>query len=502
MMNSLAVSCATLCLTVVALSQGAAQPDFRVPLGERQLFLDDYAIASMEGLTRTMHQPMKRGAVIRPPVGQAVIQVRSAPCWDSQAKLFRYWDLSGPPEVGPASGYYESPDGLQWSRVNLRQVQWRGSWDTNYVSVQVGGRQQRIDCSVYDPTDPDPSRRYKGLSYGAGGVTWKALDVPPIPSWDEFNFSFDEKAHLFIATVKTGGPYGRSHALSTSTDFEHWTAPELIFHADELDQELGRRNIEACYADPRRYHPWINHPDEYNVDVYNFGVFRYEGLYVGMPAMFHHTGKYPKEWPGFADMVMTPQAREVVNQIGDYVGFHIVQLACSRDLHNWTRLGDRGPFIEPSPLGAGAYDTATIMPPSTAIVRDDELWFYYTGITHYDCVTIGQQDHIGAVCLAILRRDGFMSLDAGEQPGVLTTKPFALEGKRLFVNVDAPAGSLQVEALDLQGTVLATSVPLTGDQPHGEVKWQQGDLAALQGQTVALRFTLTKGRLFSFWAEA
>ena len=34
--------------------------------GRRQLFLDDYAIGSMKHLTKTLHQPKKRGAVITP----------------------------------------------------------------------------------------------------------------------------------------------------------------------------------------------------------------------------------------------------------------------------------------------------------------------------------------------------------------------------------------------------------------------------------------------------
>ena len=44
----------------------AAGPALVVPEGERQLFLDDVDIADMQNLTRTMHRPDKKGAVIRP----------------------------------------------------------------------------------------------------------------------------------------------------------------------------------------------------------------------------------------------------------------------------------------------------------------------------------------------------------------------------------------------------------------------------------------------------
>ena len=42
-------------------------------------------------------------------------------------------------------------------------------------------------------------------------------------------------------------------------------------------------------------------------------------------------------------------------------GFHLVQLACSRDLKNWKRLGDRQPFIGASPRGGGAYDLTGVL---------------------------------------------------------------------------------------------------------------------------------------------
>ena len=51
------------------------------------------------------------------------------------------------------------------------------------------------------------------------------------------------------------------------------------------------------------------------------------------------------------------------------------------------------------------------------------------------------------------------------------------------------------------GTVLATSEPLTGDLLRGEVTWRDGDIAALQGQQVSLRFTLQNASLYSFWLE-
>jgi hypothetical protein len=63
-----------------------------VLLGQRQLFLDDNDIAKIENLVRTMHQPAKKGAVIRPSFpGETSVQTRSAPVWDPEQKVFKLW---------------------------------------------------------------------------------------------------------------------------------------------------------------------------------------------------------------------------------------------------------------------------------------------------------------------------------------------------------------------------------------------------------------------------
>ena len=59
--------------------------------------------------------------------------------------------------------------------------------------------------SFYDGTDPDPARHYKafapprGVAVSPDALTWTMLDVPEVPSSDEWNFSFNEKEHLFSA---------------------------------------------------------------------------------------------------------------------------------------------------------------------------------------------------------------------------------------------------------------------------------------------------------------
>ncbi len=318
------------------------------------------------------------------------------------------------------------------------------------------------------------------------------MDRRAIPSGDEGNFSFEPRHGTFIHTVKRGGTFGRSVALAVSRDFKTWTDHGLIFQTDKRDQELGRENIKARMADRTLQQNFVNNPAAYNVDVYNMGLFWYEGVYIGMPALYHATGR--------------------IENYPNTDGFHLVQLVCSRDLKQWSRLGDRKPFIGPSRLDSGAYDLTQILPPSAPVVRDDELWFYYTGLRYRNTFRYegtypkgktvpipGRDRDLGAVCLAVLRRDGFVSLDAGDKQGTLTSTPIMLTGPRMFLNVDALGGDIRVEVLDPSGKVLASSKPLTGDHHRGEVPWERGRLAELKGQTVTLRFTLRQARFFSYW---
>lgn len=463
---------------MIATSANADDSTFTVPIGQRQLFVDDHGIDKLDGVKRTMHRPRKLGAVIRPRYfdgKEESIQTRSGPQWDAERSVYRIWLIS--PDC------YESRDGLHWTPTKKRP-------------------NLPVISAVIDPDDPDPNRRYKGLvSRGRtrepvvspDGITWKKLDVPPIPSQDESNLSYDEVNRTFIATVKHSGPYGRTVWLSTSKEFEQWTKPELIFHPDDRDQELAKTVIAERVANPTLQKMFNVDPKVYNVQVYNMGVFRYEGLYIGLPAMFHSTGSVPN-YPNTD-------------------GFHIIQLTCSRDLKNWTRLGDRKVFIGPSPAESGAFDLTQILPPSRPIIRGDELWFYYTGIKYRGTFNYigkypngkmvpkdGLDPDRGAICLAALRRDGFISLDAGDKPGHIMTKTFTCPAGRLHVNADVDkGGQLLVEMIDADNKDVSTSKPIEGNQLRGRVEWTGDSAREFTDKTVRLKFTLTQCSLYAYW---
>jgi hypothetical protein len=112
-----------------------------------------------------------------------------------------------------------------------------------------------------------------------------------------------------------------------------------------------------------------------------------------------------------------------------------------------------------------------------------------------------------AMGLAKLRRDGFASMDAGQGEGTLTTRPLSFNGKHLFVNVECPEGALRVGLLDEENRPIApftleNCVPVETDSTLCHVTWKNaGDVQRLSGRPIRLRFTLTKGKLYSFWVS-
>ena len=478
---------------------------------ERQLFLDDADIAWIDGLQTRMHRPDKKGAVIRtdPYMAQQSPQndgpayrpqTRTAPVWDAEAKLWKFWTIGAKMEADKGrSSYHESRDGLHWYQPSVGQLQYEGSRENNHVAIPLDGTStSEVLGVVYDASDPDPDRRFKAISFtmvpdhsiffavSPDGIVWKRHDAPAILSGDEPNFSFDAANHRFIATVKVRGLHGRSHALTTSEDFQRWSEPQLVFQADDEDQELAREVIARRLANPALQQPLINHPQEHSVDVYNFSVSRYESRYIGFASMFHHVGRNP---PGT-----------------NHDGFHHIQLASSRDMYSWLRLGNRQPFIDSSPLGGGAYDTFQMFGPSSPVMRADELWFYYTGIKFRWPPRKWDLDH-AAICLAALRRDGFVSLDATAAGGSVVTEPFHWEGQRLCLNAVADEGAITVEILDAGGMPLpgfgqVDAIALTEDSVRQAVAWRgHSRLPDPNGVPVRLRFNLNSAQLYSYWFE-
>jgi hypothetical protein len=491
----------------------------------KYLFIDDHHIEEIDNLARILHQPRKFGAVLQPQFRWENIGVNivASPMWDPSEEVYKLIygataesldfstaDLLTNSVSAPSRGdgfycYATSRNGFNWEKPFLELYDYEG---LAYTGKPIGNQNNIIPngvSCVRDPNDPDPGRRYKAQHHADGTRShnkkfavspdcfkWEWLDVPPIPEGGTSSMTYDEENGLFIIMVKRRGPYGRSVCVSTSTDFENWTDAEMVFHADAQDQVNGRERLEKFFDDSEYSAPSVNRPREYKTDVYQLPVFPYEGIYIGMPVMFHQSGGRPPMYEN-SD------------------GRKSIELVCSRDLHNWERVADRKPFMEQSPLGDGsAYDTGQLGPSNRPIVRNDELWFYYGGHRHrgitQEAAWSRKYLDASAICLAKLRLDGFCSLQGEGEPGSVLTKPLEVGGSELHINVDSWRGSVQAELLDandgrpIPGYSMEESVAAMADRIDEPIHWKtKKDVADLAGRTVRVRFSICSAELYAFW---
>ena len=105
----------------------------------------------------------------------------------------------------------------------------------------------------------------------------------------------------------------------------------------------------------------------------------------------------------------------------------------------------------------------------------------------------------------VLRTDGFVSAQASTKGGELLTKSLIFAGSELILNYStSAAGSLQIEIQEpngapVSGFRLDDCPAITGDEIERPVKWKgNGDLEALSGKPVRLRFVMTECDLYSF----
>jgi hypothetical protein len=212
--------------------------------------------------------------------------------------------------------------------------------------------------------------------------------------------------------------------------------------------------------------------------LYNLDGVAYESLMIGLFDI----------WPG------QPKDRPKPNYL--CVGF-------SRDGFHWQR-PDHRPFI-PVSEKPGDWNWGNVQSAGgCCLVVGDQLWFYVSGRAG---APGSSQSGVCTTGLATLRRDGFASMDAGEQEATLTTRPVQFRGKHLFVNLSAKTGELRVEVLDRDGNVIQpftrqNCTRLRADRTLQAVEWNGApDLSSLVGKPVRFRFHLRNGSLYAFWVS-
>ena len=213
------------------------------------------------------------------------------------------------------------------------------------------------------------------------------------------------------------------------------------------------------------------------------------------------------------ELILIEALREIdpISRIGVYSSaITELNLAYSRDGFHWYR-PDRRPFIWAE--RRDVWDRGYVQPVGgICTIHGDTLWFYYTGFQgnverkKLSFLRNGMYDR-GSTGVAFMRRDGFVSMDAGEQPAELLTRPVRFSGRCLFVNADLAQGEVLAEIVDESGEpispyTLENCRLLSTDSTIQQITWRSdNDLASVKNKSVRFRFRMKNGSLFAFWVS-
>ncbi len=494
-----------------------------------ELFIDDMLIASKRGVTRTLHPAVKHDiSILKPepnnpwehggPDQSRRVHLYGTTMYDTTFGKYRMWYMCrmGPhwrfqaneipglyvprPGRNPSSYrgqthdangrkfiendrgdltcYAESEDGLTWTKPNLGIFEFNGNPNNNIVWDLHG-------ASVFrDEDEPDSRKRYKAIGFcrryrnvflltSPDGIRWDDSDsLEPLVQRDNegcFNVVYDNRNALFRAYALTRDTDKDARRMIHYTESPHlegpWARIEPMFRATPRDDEVGVERYGAERA-----------------EIHNLSGFLYHNIYIGIAGVLYVTG--------------TGAAEHEIPVDGPIDA----QLVYSRDGFHWHYPDEnRLPII---PRGeAGTFDTGMIMGTATQpIITDDEIRWYYTGAVHTHGAEM--KDRHKEIGLATWRLDGFASLDAGTNDGVIETVPLRIPDGILQINAEASIGQIQVEVLTSHGKVqpgfsMEECVPFTENQTRHSVQWKSARLVDAQ-KPLRLRFVLNQAKLYAF----
>lgn len=440
-----------------------------------EIFADDVNIQRMEHVVRRIHPARKLPGVVlaadRPWEGAGTYQMGTTRR-DPVTGEFRKWYCAESRLL-----YATSKDGIHWDKPELDIETYEGR-KTNIVMKE----QHIVFTVLFDEQEPDPAKRYKALGaehaavsgyrayYSADGLHWRPQgDGRTIPFGSELiHLIRDPATGKYFAYIRPLRPERhpryitgrRLCAVTTSDDFVNWSEMRIVVVPDEIDDA------------------WVKEPHQ-RTEFYEMNGFAYGRSYLGILPVFRIT-----------TINVNPPPRQSV-----WDGPMHGELITSRDGLKWDRMKDRTPLI---PSGT-TFDVSVMHVSSEPLIVGDEVWQYYTALSAGHG---GPPDKAKGIALARWRLDGFVSLDAGAQEGVVETKPITDRTGVLEINADAAHGRVAVEVLDESGRVIdgyaaADCVALESDQIRFPVRWKQREQLPVGGP-YRLRFILKDSSLFSY----
>jgi hypothetical protein len=461
--------CAFACAPLVL---AAAAPELRPMRDGTELFVDDANIARQTGVVRRVHAASKL---------DHPVLVADQPWERRGAGVYLY----GTTHFNPATGefrmwygraYATSRDGVNWVKPSLDVESFQGQ-PTNFVLPSGDG------AIVIDDTESDPAKRYKALAaepikpggfsayYSADGIHWTRYGTDRILTVGSEigHIMRDPATRKYFAYIR---PYPPRHlpksmkekrlgAIVTSDDFVHWSEMKVVLTPDAVDDA------------------WVTKPEQ-RTEFYAMNGFAYGRSYLGVVPLFRIVRIHDEVGP----------------RQSKFDGPMEGQLITSRNGIDWQRMKERDPVI---PSGTD-FDQSIMNVAVAPIIVGDEVWHYYTAINGSHGSPLPPKRI--TIALAKWRLDGYVSLDAGVDGGVVETTAISDRSGPLQVNANATGGRLVVEVLGADGSTLpgyseADCTPLDSDSVRHHVRWKN-HVALPTDQPFRLRFLARHTALYSY----
>ncbi len=454
----------------------------------RQLFVDDFLIERTT-LKRTFHLAdyYAGNPILKPDQpwessgrGPAAMTFSDGVWFDPKDQLFKMWYYGG--YGAGLTCYATSKDGLHWEKPKLDVIP-----DSNIVL-----KGERDSSTVWlDHGTTDPEQRFKMALYADGmfslfrsadGIHWSKAGVGA-RTGDRSTFFYNPFRQRWVFSIRSSSRRGRSR--------RYWETSSFFTFTPQVPEKREPAVWVASDSADWQRDDLLTRPQLYNLDC-----VAYESIMVGLFSVWRGDYRGAKQTPKAVelDQLGRPKQNSVC------VGF-------SRDGFHWDR-PERRPFC-PVSEKRGDWNWGNVQSAGGGcLVVGDKLYFYVSGRAGKGIPECSLHDAGASTGLAILRRDGFASMDAGSEEATLTTRPVRFGGKYLFVNADSKAGELRVEVLDSDGSVVRpfsreSCVPLSADKTLQAVTWKgASDLSGLAGKALRFRFHLRNGSLYAFWVSA
>ncbi len=462
----------------VSVAAQTTLPDEPVEIGNTpQLLLDGYIVDNTWALRhkrqhveRVFHAPQKRPE-------NPLIKVQGGyvcAAREEKTGVFHLWYQThvagrGDERTQYAIAYATSRDGLSWTLPKLGLHEWQGSKDNNIVVR--GPRGRASGPWLLDVPEKDRRGYRYLLSYrDADGThlngTHDGVHFDPasdrliqrLHSDTQNAIVYDPHQDQYVMYCRAKAVYrafgqepidtGESRRIARVTSKELWTdwskQAQNILLPDELDTR-------------QRYHAFYGMP-----------VKQYAGVFFGF--------LWPFRWN---DRIHT-------------------ELAWSRDGVDFERHPLRPRLVDYG--REGSWEDEMVFA-SGWVEVGDEWWIYYAGWDgpHQERV------RNGAIGLATLRKEGFVSLRGPQGGGVVCTRVLRWPGGDLLVNAAAKDGRLTVrvsgpDRKPIPGLDHDDCNVFQGDATSARITWKRRSIDELRGQSIRLEFFVQSGDLYSFRA--